>query len=392
MGKSSTKMANSSSVKPIRLLSDRLDRFDAIMLGAMLVLALAIGAVILRGNQLSGAALPASGAPRVVYLGPMDSIVQNLWLIDPGKGSQPVRLTNAKDGILDFDVSRGGQIVYTEQMSKGASNLMLYDPQQGASRLLYECQDASCMEAVWRPDGKMIAFDRSELNTGTNMPPGAPRAWLFDVQTNQARPLFSDNQRLGFTPHWSPDGTKLAVFDVGAGGIAVYDFNTRKDTLIPAFQGSLGSFSPDSTKLWFPKVVEVQQQQYSTHIVIVDLSTTPFTQHDLIPDSAQDDDTGPIWMPDGKSLIVERRPAGAPVEQDKQIYQVDVATGAAKPLVVDASYAHSNLTLSPSGDVLLFQRFKLGGQGARPELWTYEFKTQKLQKVADNANFPHWLP
>ncbi len=365
------------------------DRFDALMTAVVIVLALAIGVVIARGDQVG--ARPAS-APRVVYLGPMDSIVQNLWLVDSSKGLQPAKLTNAKNGILDFDVAPNGMVVYTEQMGQGASNLMLYDPARNESRLLYECKDASCMEVAWRPDGKMVAFDRSELNTGTNMPPGAPRAWIFDLETGQGRPLYSDNQRLGFTPKWSPDGNKLAVFDTASGGIAVYNFKTGKDTLIPAFQGSLGTFSPDGTKIWFPKVVEVEQQQYSTHIVIVDLTTEPFTQHDLIPDSALDDDSQPIWMPDGKSLLVERRPAGAPVEQDKQIYQVDVATGAAKPLVVDPTYAHSNLILSPAGDRVLFQRFKIGGQGARPELWTYEFKTQKLQKVAENANLPRWLP
>ncbi len=361
------------------------------MFSAIAVLVLALGVVIVRGDQVGSAARPATN-PRMIYLGPIDSIVQNLWSVDPSVSGKPIRLTDSKTGILDFDVSRDGQVVYTEQADQGVSNLMIYDVGRAESRMLYGCQDASCMEVAWRPDGKAVAFDRSALNTGLNMPPGAPRVWIFDTETGKAGPLFQDDQRLGYTPRWSPDGQKIAVFDVGSGGIIVHNFKTGKDTLIPAYQGTVGTFSPDSTRLWFPKIVQVADQQYATHIVIVDLSSDPYTQHDLIPDSAGDDDTDPIWMPDGKSLLVMRRAAGQPPENDKQIYQVDIASGAAKALITDVHYAHSNLALNAAGDTLLFQRFLLGGQGARPELWVSNLKTNETRKLADNGTTPHWLP
>ena len=165
-----------------------------------------------------------------------------------------------------------------------------------------------------------------------------------------------------------------------------------KDNTVQALQGELGSFSPDSRWLWIPKVVEMGNGFSVTHIVLVDLSTTPYTQHDLIPDTATDDDAEPIWSQDSKSLYVTRRAAGHSADQGLQIYRIDIATGAAQPLVPDPQSAHSNLALSPSGDQLLFQRITLGGQGARPQVWVYDFKAQAATRLITNGNLPRWLP
>ncbi len=335
--------SSESSRNPARRPAFAADRFDVIMVSAIVTLTVVIGLVIGHGNQLS--ARVGAGA-RVLYLGPIDALAENLWMVDPSTpNAAPVKLTSSQNGILDFDVAKDGSIVYSEQTVDGASNLMRYDMALGQSQLLYPCKDASCMDVALRPDGKMVAFDRSALNTGTNMPPGAPRIWLLDITTGQAAPLYPDPQQLGYTARWSADGTKLALFDSGSSVILVHDFTTGKDISIAALQGTVGTFSPDGKRLWFPKVVTAGQQEYATHMVIVDISTDPPTQHDLLPDTALDDDTDPIWSPDGQSLIIPRRAGDQPVGQDKQIYQVDIATGQAKPLVVAPQYAHSNLGL-----------------------------------------------
>lgn len=287
-----------------------------------------------------------------------------------------------------------GSIVYSEQTLDGASNLMRYDMTRHQSQLIYVCKDALCTEVAFRPDGKVVAFDRSALNTGANMPSGAPRIWLLDTTTGQAGPLYSDSDQLGYTPHWSPDGKKLAFYDTSSSVILIHSFSTGNDTSITALQGTVGTgaFSPDGKWFWFPKAVMEGQQQYTTHIVIVNMATNLPTQHDLLPDAALDADTDPIWSTDSQSLLISRRTADQPLGQDKQIYQVDVVTGQAKALVAEPHYTYSNLSLNSTGNQLVFQRLLLGDQEARPELWLYDFKTGQTHKLVDNSNVSRWLP
>ncbi len=368
-----------------------------IVMAAVGILIAAIGVVILRGDQTNGGARPAATL-RVVYLGPVGSIVQNLYALNP-TGGTPVQLTNTRNGIMDFDVFPDGRIVYSDQNLDGSTNIMLYEPDKGQSRQLFACQDATCNEVAASPDGKLIAFDRSELNSGTNLAPGAPRIWLYDMTQNRTFRLFEDNQKIGYMARWSPDSTRIALWDSDRGGIVLYNLLTKEESVVPAYGGRVGEFSPDSQQLWFPRVLEVavspdnpEQRQYVTHISIADIAKQPYRIHDTLPDTAADDDVDPIWSADGKSLFVLRRPAGAKLEQDRQVYQLDIATGKATPILVDYAYSHSNLHLSPNKDQLLFQRFRMGAAGARPEVWVYDFQTRQARQLVDNGNLPQWLP
>jgi Tol biopolymer transport system component len=345
--------------------------------------------VIVHGDHASGAqAIP----PGVVYIGPMDAQLQNIWRVDPGGITPPQQLTNAAHGVLDYDVSRDGLIVYGDQTAAGGTKLMLLDPATGRISLLYDCPDATCMELAWRPDGKAVAFDHSALNTGSNLPPGAPRVWIYDITTGKASSLFSDAQRLGYMPRWSPDGKKLTVFDSDSGGIVIHDFTSNSDVSISAFQGQVGAFSPDGRYLWFPKIVQMTDGEFATHLVIVDLSSNPPLQHDLTPDTQTDDDADPVWLLDSRTLVVLRIPGNRLDTQERQIYQVDLATGTATPILDEPGYTHSNMSLNMAGDQLVYQRTQLGTGVTRPEIWTLDLKTKAAHKLANDANVPRWLP
>jgi Tol biopolymer transport system component len=332
--------------------------------------------------------------PRIVYLGPVDSIVQNLYLIDPSvSGGEARKLTDSKDGVLSFDVAAdGSSIVYEQAESQGPASLYLFDVTTGTSRLLYDCKDAICSAPSWRPDGGAIAFERTDLNSGTGMAAGAPRIWVLDLATDTARPLFSDSQKLGYAARWSPDSQRLAVYSVSAGGIVVHDFAGGKDSPIETVQGEVGEFSPDSKWLFFPKILQLPDKRFVTHVVLVDISSAPPVTHDLVPDDDPSDDVGAMWLPDSKSLIVLRRPTGPDGVSRAQLYRVEISTGKATPLTDDQSYGQSNLSLNPTGDTIVFQRFPLGKPGARPEIWTFYLTTGDLRRIVVNGTLPNWLP
>src|SRR5258705_1949989 len=85
-----------------------LDRFDVTVLVAVVGLIAAIGLVIQHGNQF---------LPRIVYMGPVSSIVQNLYLADPNAKDPPASvtaLTTSTFGVQAHDVTRDGRtIVYS---------------------------------------------------------------------------------------------------------------------------------------------------------------------------------------------------------------------------------------------------------------------------------------
>jgi Tol biopolymer transport system component len=332
--------------------------------------------------------------PRVVYLGPVDSIVQNLYLIDPPmSGETALKITDSQDGVISFDVAGDGSaIVYEQLQPQGTSSLFLFDTATHTSRVLYDCKDAVCSAPSWRPDGGAIAFERAELNSGTGMAAGAPRVWVLDLATNTARPLFTDSQKLGYSARWSSDSQRLAVVSVTAGGIVVHDFASGKDSLIESQQGEVGEFSPDNKWLFFPKVLQLPDTRFVTHLVLVDISSEPFVQHDLVPDNDPSDDVGAMWLPDSKHLVVLRRPGGPGGIARSQLYRVEISTGKATPLTDDASYGQSNLSLNPTGEAIVFQRFPLGKPGARPEIWTLQLTTGELRRIAVNGAMPAWLP
>jgi Tol biopolymer transport system component len=366
----------------------RFDRFD-----------LAIGAVIVVLITVIVAIAAPAYAPKgqqIVYLGPVSGPTQDLYVVDLAvdlAGSVPRKLTNSQTGIIGYDVTPdGSKIVYSEVRyaegdQTGITDLYVWEAAAGKSTLRYECQGAACTGLKWRPDGGAFAFERIDMNTTVGS--GAARTWIFALAENTAHPLFKDTQQIGYMPRWSPDGKRIAVFSVSAGGIVVHDFDTGKDHVVAAQQGEVGSFSPDGRWLTFPKIVALGNNQYAVHVMLADLTSAPYMVRPLIPDSEAVSDVEAVWRSDSQGLIVARQPPARKLAQGSALYSVDLATGAATLLVPDEGYEQTNISVN--GDLVVFQRIALGDVTARPELWVYHLGTRELKRIAQNGVSPRWL-
>ncbi len=332
-------------------------------------------------------------AATVSVLAPDNGIVLNLFLIDPAAPDKPQQITNSEKGLLSFDaLPDGSRIVYAELQERGMANLSVYDVRTRTTRVLLRCDNATCANPVWRPDGSMVAFERAEFNPDAGIGPGAPRIWLLDLTTNKLRRILSDSQRLGYTPRFSPDGSKLAFYDAGQRGIVVYDFVQQKDSLIATPQGEVGKFSPDSRWIYFPRIVQLEDGSYISYFVLVDLNSDTATQRDLTPDIKGASDVEAVWTPDGSGLIVLRRLPGAErMTKGQQLFVIDLATGKSKLLMTDDSYANGQMDMSPAGEIVM-RRTKLGKPGVQSEIWTYNLTTNALKLITTNAALPRWLP
>src|SRR5258708_21815754 len=104
--------------------------------------------------------------PRVLYLGPTDNIVQNLYLIDPSQPGQPTQLTFSQTGLQSYDVApNGSYAVYSEVQADGTDSLSTLDLTSFTSNTLYPCTDSFCTNPAISPDGKTIAFEKANLNS-----------------------------------------------------------------------------------------------------------------------------------------------------------------------------------------------------------------------------------
>jgi Tol biopolymer transport system component len=336
--------------------------------------------------------------PRLVYQGPVDSIVQNLFLFDPTEtNAKPKQITQRPDGIGSFAITPDGSgVLYTGIEKGGGASLYLYDVASDASNLLYECKDAVCSNPVWRPDGGAIAYERSDLNTNTNLGSSVPRIWVYDLTAQAAKPLYTDAQRIGMSPRWASSGTRLAFYDPDANAIVIHDFDGSPDRTITMDQGTgqMGDFSPDGNTITYPKVILPNPQQYVSHWVLTDISKTPFVQRDLEPDAENSDDVESIWTADNKGMIVLRQTPGTATSAatPAQVYLVDIASGTATPLFDDPGYRNGNPALSPDGTTLLVQRTPVEIAGARTELWSYNLITHEQKLLVKNGALPRWLP
>jgi Tol biopolymer transport system component len=338
--------------------------------------------------------------PRVAYLAPADGVPQNVHLSDPALGGQQ-QLTYSPSGIYDFAVSPDGtRLAFAElNTDTGTADIKLLELATGALQQLTNCQDASCTNPVWRPDGGAIAYERVEYNTGLDNIGASPRrVWLLDLSTTPAstRPLFTESQILGFDPQWSADGSRIAVIDPGAGAILVYDFEQGSIIGVPSRAGSSGALSPDGTRLVYPEITLIDGGAARQFLRVVDLADG--SQIDLGTLDDPYEDARAIWHPDGTRLAVARRYLDERHTRGYQIVLINPDTGEIEQLTDDPRYNNQFFWFDPTGTRLLMQRFPeldanmQPNASGRPEIWTLELASREMIMLATNAYLPRWSP
>lgn len=330
--------------------------------------------------------------PRVVALAPASQFRQQLVLVDPATGAtDPLTMTD--QGVLDYAVSSNGRLIaYAQEAEDGTANLWALDLLTRDRWPITHCVAAVCHAPAWSPDSRQIAYERAELDPARGTGTGAPRAWLVDLATLEPRLMFEDEQALGANPVWSPDGARVAAFDATIPGVRVRDLGGGPDALIESLEGAAGIFAPDGERLLIPVLVRgALGEAFYTQLELVDLAAGERTRVSGDED-APVEDAGAVWQPDGDALIVLRRYLDGRFTQGRQIYRLDLASGEAEPLVVDADYAHSAIGLDPEGTRLVYQRFPIGQPDAQPEIWTLDLTTGERALVAEDAFLPAWAP
>ena len=377
----------------------KFSRFDVVIWSILAVLVAGVVMMVLVGQ-------PAEAGLRVVFVMPDENGVNNLWLIDPQNSDAPEQLTFVTTTIHDYSVRTDGNfIAYAERIADAPNRnaeIKLLNMRTRTSQQLTNCvaEDADCTTPVFRPDGRMIAYQRTELNSALGLGVSPNRVWLLDINgdTVTNTPLIADSQVLGYTPKWSADGTKLAFYDTAQSGIYIYDFaaTSAEDSafaLIPTNYGTVGDFSPDGEFMIFPEI-QLGGPLVRATLQIADLNAGTFT---TISESDLDDQEA-VWSPDGQTLAVARRYIDDRITRGHQLFLYNVSDQTFSPLIYDERYLHSYFSWSPDGRYLLMNRFQVltddgesNSQGTL-EIWIYDMQTGNFNQIVTNGYQPRWLP
>lgn len=376
-----------------------LTRLDLTVLatGTLLVATLLI--VILTGDT-------APEGVRVAFVRPDANAANNLFILDPDDPDDIDQLTFAENGIFDYNVSPDGSYIAYAVRDMDAPNrnaeIMLLDLRTGETRQLTNCvmQDADCTTPAWRPGNRMIAYQRVELNSALSVGVSPNRVWLLDLSSNPVTtyPLVEDSQVLGYSPIWSPDGSRLAAYDTSRSGIMIYDFSaeTTEVAILPTTYGTVGAFSPDGSQLIFPELLPGGPLVRAA-LQIADLSAGEFSP--LTEENREIDDQGAAWHPDGDLIAITRRYLDPErLTRGHQLFLADVNAGTVTELIYDERYIHSFFSWSPDGTQLLMNRFPALDENGDPnadgklEIWTYDMATGDLTRLIEDAYQPRWVP
>jgi Tol biopolymer transport system component len=219
-------------------------------------------------------------------------------------------------------------------------------------------------EPRWAPDGRsLVAVGRDDK--------GRDGIFSIDVRTGAAVRLM-DLARLGASPQWSPDGTKLYYSKRGVGGAGFFerDMAAQADRIVSTLDGLHEdiTLSPNGeflaarrldpvTKVWTLLLVPVRGGEPSELLRL-----------------AADERFGGmrtiVWTPDGRALLVTKTRPG-----DSQLLLVPVNGEPARRVDIDANiwvrgghgYLDTGFSVTPDGRTLAF----LTGKDTA-EIWAIE--------------------
>ncbi|MBE0410337.1 MAG: PD40 domain-containing protein [Anaerolineales bacterium] len=342
----------------------------------------------------------------LLYLSPTNGIV-NLFAHDVQSGVTQ-QLTSSSTGLLDFSASPDGRyIYYSERNPTGGSDLIRMDrlgddAGQPVIERLLACLHAFCHSAQVSPDGTYLAYEREPRpQIGQSL---YSQVWLLalhpgnEIESGEImnNPISQANHPTR-SPAWS-----------STGWLSYYDLELKAFVLLNPVSGELlefsnetgesGTWSPDGEAFVAPEIIYAPPpagvEEFSllaaSHLLSFDLSTGEV--HNLSQGVAIED-TFPVFSPDGNWLAFTRKFLDeARWTPGRQIWIVDVSTGAIQSLTDSPSFNHSNIIWNPDGEKIAYLRINLDHLTDPVELWIVEISTNEHHQIVSGAYSPLWIP
>ncbi len=303
-------------------------------------------------------------------------------------GSQNQQLTDTGGKVFDYSPDQSGSwIAFSVQNDSSGQDLWIMDRDGENQQILVECKQDICSESAWSLDQTWLAYSRHSHaeETGGYLP---SQIWQVDIQSSETRPLYQKETLFAQSPSFSPDGSKLAVYDSSHQVIRVFDLQTREETLIPRTVPGSGDWSADSSHILFTDEVPAVLEPF-IDLYISDVSSGEVTT--AFPNPTTDTDfSQPRWSPDEDWVAVSLRPVNGPI--NKMLWVSNLNGNRNITITEDQSATFSSYEWDPWGSKLVYQRLGLGSSEPQSSIWIWDWQTRESVMIMANASRPLWLP
>jgi TolB protein len=236
----------------------------------------------------------------------------------------------------------------------------------------------------WAPDGKHIAFKRSD------------EVFVRDV-TSDAAPQRLTNKAFrdenNTQPAWSPDGASIVFrtnradpsHNVGDIWIMNADGSDERPLLVQPGDQRYPTLSPDGTRLAY-----MSRSDGGTADLWI--ANADGSDGQMIYDSGRED-SAPAWSPDGTTLAFETHGALGGVDGD--IFVLDLASGVVTPLTSDPPEApvhDEGPAWSPDGTMIAFTSQRSDPNG---DIWIMQADGSDPRRLTTTSvldESPDWQP
>jgi Tol biopolymer transport system component len=275
---------------------------------------------------------------KIAFSSDYNSLATDIFLINPD-GSSRTRITDDVNnpeffaGTFDFSPSWSPDGMKLAFVSNRDARFQIYSMNADGS-IVKKLSDNSMddMDPAWSPDGSTIAFTqggfcvtpanlRRRMNADQKEDPCKPYVYTMNVDGSNR---INVSQVPGFTPVWSPDGSRIAFTSL--------DLNFNTDIFIMDADGSkkiqlthtaateyVSSWSPDGTRLAF-----VSNQDDPVNQFFGEIYTMKIDGSDVVRlTNNQLEDYGPVFSPDGTKIAFQRGQAFG-LNQNAEIFVMNV--------------------------------------------------------------------
>ena len=302
--------------------------------------------------------------------------------------NRSIQLTDTQDAVIDFAPSpTGDRIAYTQRNTGGGVDLWHIDRDGKNSVLLVNCGADFCSEPAWSTDLAWIAYTREAFSPikGRYLP---ARVWKVEAKTGQTTPLYQQEDAYCHSPSFSPDGKRLATYDIVQSAIRILDLQTSQESAIPSAYPGVGDWSPDSKALIF---LDLSPGVLEPNVGMFIYSFMDESIHDALGEFLPNlDYDPPRWSPAGDLIVYGIGLVGTSAGKD--LWVADLESRDAFSITNDPSGSFSNYRWDPWGERLVFQRYAPSGPLPHTSIWIWDRSTGVANKLFENGVRPEWIP
>lgn len=332
---------------------------------------------------------------RITYITSANGMYR-LMAVD-SEGKNAVVLLQSELPIQDYEIaSRGDFLVYSLGPYDTPSNLWILQLDSPAPELLLDCAGDACRSPAISPDGSLVAFLRSPMqsNRSSAVQPGLAHMETIRLMDSTTATV-SPNGHIASNPSWAPTGW-LSYYDATDRVVVVDDLLGGK-TFIPSATGERWSWFPDGQGIIFPETKIVGGDDHETEQPITIISnlimvTIEGNARKNLSGDPQLEDSAPVISPDGKYLAFARNFFDSRWTPGKQLWLMNLKYFTAAPVTNLPDFGHSSFRWSPDGSALLFMRYHETKFSDPPEIWLVDSTGGNAVRISVGGYSPQWLP